>query len=116
MIWLSLICMGLLLASPQTLLGQAASPLLRGTVVDPSGAAVASVPVKLLSEDGQSIEQGVTGPQGEFSLPFPAVGTYTLLVIAPGFRPSSTQFVLNGGRHAPFLSSYGSRKRIRRSL
>ncbi len=101
-ILLSLICTGLLVGPASTLSGQNASSFLRGTVVDPSGAAVAGAPVKVLNEDGKPVEQDVTGPQGEFSLASLAAGTYTLFVVAPGFRPSSTQFSLSDGRHAAF--------------
>ena len=101
-ILVSLIWAGLLIGSASTLPGQSASSSLRGTVVDPSGAAVAGAPVKVLSVDGKTVEQGVTGPQGEFNLASPAAGTYTLFVIAPGFRPSSTQFSLSEGHHAAF--------------
>lgn len=81
---------------------QNVSSSLRGTVADPSGATFADAPVKVLNADGKAVEQGVTSPQREFSLPSPAAGTYTLFVVAPGFRPSSTPFTVSGSRHVPF--------------
>lgn len=101
-IWLSVIYGGLLLGWTSILSGQNVPSSLRGTVVDPSGAAVPGAPVKVLSEDGKVVEQGVTGSQGEFNLASPSAETYTLLVVAPGFSPSSTQFSLSDGRHTPF--------------
>ncbi len=93
---------GLLSALPGGLPAQTVSSSLRGTVVDPSGAAVADAPVKVLSANGKAVEESVTGAQGQFSLSSPATGTYTLLVIAPGFRPSSTPFVVDSVPHALF--------------
>ncbi len=75
---------------------------LRGTVVDPSGAAMTKVPVQLLASDGKTVAQTHTDSSGRFSLPSPSPGTYTLFVTAPGFSPSSTRILLTGAPHAPF--------------
>ncbi|MHB2006575.1 MAG: TonB-dependent receptor [Acidobacteriaceae bacterium] len=101
--WFFVVCAELSLISASALPGQNISSSLRGTVVDPSGAAVANAPVKVLDASGKAVEQTVTGLQGEFTLASPPAGTYTLFVVAPGFRPSSAQFSLDGSRsHAAF--------------
>jgi hypothetical protein len=99
---LFVVCAELLSISASALPGQNRSSSLRGAVVDPSRAAVANAPVKVLGASGKAVEQTVTGPQGEFALASPPAGTYTLFVVAPGFQASSTQFSLDGGRHAAF--------------
>lgn len=84
------------------LVAQGPSAPLRGTVVDPSGAAITKAPVQVLASDGKAVEHGQTDSSGRFSLPSPSPGTYTVLVEAPGFSPSSTRILLTGAPHAPF--------------
>ena len=78
-------------------------PFLRGRVVDPSGAAVAGVSIDILDAKGISAEQGSTDPQGEFHLPAPAPGMYSLRVTASGFREADLPFTLGLHSPAPFV-------------
>ena len=96
------ICIGVFLCFAALLVAQESLAPIRGTVVDPSGAAVTKVPVQVLATDGKTVAHGETDSNGRFSVPSPAVGTYTLLVTAPGFSPSSTRILLTGAPHAPF--------------
>lgn len=91
------------------------SLFLSGTVVDPSGAAVAGIPINILTSDGRSVGQGITGSQGEFHLHAPASGAYTLHIVAPGFREASIPFTQGTNRHTPFtikLSIAGATSKI----
>lgn len=58
--------------------------VLRGTVVDPSGAPVAGADVTLTSGDGTALAQTVTDGGGKFALPLQAAGN-RLSIAAPGF-------------------------------
>lgn len=82
---------------------QRPSSPLRGTVTDPSGAAIPGAPVSVLAAGGKIVEQGTTGPQGEFLLPPLSPGAYTLTVAAPGFRAAAIPFTQGSGPRAPFL-------------
>src|SRR5580658_3629430 len=57
-----------------------------GTVIDPSGAGIPSVSVKI-TNTAQGLETKVTaGEHGEFIFPSVPVGTYDILFEAKGFR------------------------------
>ncbi len=100
--WLCGICVGVFLCSTAFLMAQTSSAPIRGTVVDPSGAAVTKVPVQVLASDGKTVAHGETDSNGRFSVPSPSAGAYTLFVTAPGFSPSSTRILLTGAPHTPF--------------
>src|ERR1700676_2096906 len=65
--------------------GQATTSV-RGTVVDPSGKAVAGASVLLANSELKVERTTTTGEQGEYQFLFVPPGTYKLSVTAPGFR------------------------------
>src|SRR6266852_2020811 len=65
--------------------GQAATSV-RGTVVDPSGKAVAGASVLLANSDSKTERTTTTGEKGEYQFLFVPPGTYKLSVTAAGFR------------------------------
>src|SRR6266852_373642 len=65
--------------------GQATTSV-RGTVVDPSGKAVAGATVELTNSESKTDRTTTTGDQGEYQFLFVPPGTYKLAVTASGFR------------------------------
>jgi len=65
--------------------GQATTSV-RGTVVDPSGKAVAGAGVVLANSESKTERTTITGEQGEYQFLFVPPGKYTLTVTAAGFR------------------------------
>src|SRR5580700_2241005 len=63
-----------------------ASTSVRGTVIDPSGKAVAGASVALSNSESKIERTTTTGEQGEYQFLFVPPGTYRLAVAAPGFR------------------------------
>ncbi len=76
---------------------------LRGTVVDPTGAAISGAPVKLLASDGSTVAHGETDATGRFNIPSPTAGAYSLSIVVPGFNLSRTPIVLTSAPHAPIM-------------
>jgi hypothetical protein len=99
--WLLGVYAGIFLCIANASPAQNPAASLRGTIIDQSGAAVPGAPVRILSADGRTVEQGVTGSLGEFNLPSPAPGAYRIFVEVPGFRPSSTPITGGADPHAP---------------
>jgi hypothetical protein len=64
--------------------GQSGTGTLRGTVTDPSGAAVTNASVVVVSPDGQS-KTATTNRTGGYEIDGLAPGTYTVTANAPGF-------------------------------
>jgi hypothetical protein len=71
---------------------QSPSGEIRGTVSDPSGAVVPSAAVVLNGPDGAS-KFTTTGRDGAFHFAAMAPGTYTLVITATGFAPSTVEDV-----------------------
>src|ERR1700688_229931 len=65
--------------------GQATTSV-RGTVVDPSGKAVAGANVVLANSESKTERTSTTGEQGEYQFLFVPPGNYKLAVTAAGFR------------------------------
>src|SRR6202011_923375 len=65
--------------------GQATTSV-RGTVVDPSGKAVAGASVLLTNSESKTERTTTTGEQGEYQFLLVPPGTYKLAVTATGFR------------------------------
>src|SRR6266849_3820567 len=65
--------------------GQATTSV-RGTVVDPSGKAVAGASVVLANSESKTERTSTTGDQGEYQFLLVPPGKYTLTVTATGFR------------------------------
>jgi len=81
----SLILLTILAFSP-TLSGQAVTGTLLGTVTDPTGAVVSNAQVSIVLA-GQSQEYNTnTSGSGDFTLPNLPPGTYTVKVVAQGFK------------------------------
>jgi hypothetical protein len=74
------------LAFSQALLGQAVNGTLLGTVSDPSGAVVPNATVTIILT-GQSVQHTtVTNGSGDFTVPDLPSGTYSVTVLAKGFK------------------------------
>jgi len=65
--------------------GQATTSV-RGTVIDPSGKAVAGATVELANSESKTERTTTSGDQGEYQFLFVPPGTYRLAVTASGFR------------------------------
>jgi len=66
--------------------GQGGTGALRGTVVDPSGGAVANAPVQVTTPSGQTLTTATNG-EGVYEVGNLAPGAYTVQVTATGFAP-----------------------------
>ena len=73
------LCMSVLAA------GQATTSL-RGTITDPTGSTVAGAKVLLANSESKTERTATTGGQGEYQFLLIPPGTYTLNVMAAGFR------------------------------
>jgi Carboxypeptidase regulatory-like domain len=80
---LLLVCLCLSLSC--STLAQTSSTSLQGTVIDPSGAAIAGAAVILVNTELKTERSVVTDAQGEYHFPFLSPGTYTLKIGANGF-------------------------------
>jgi carboxypeptidase family protein len=88
--------------SQQILPGPAAAALpppggIAGTVVDPSGAAIAKARVSLTRDDPSTKQDTFTGDDGQFSFGNIPSGPFQLTVAAEGFAPQSVSGILNPG-------------------
>jgi hypothetical protein len=72
-----------------------------GTLLDPSGAAIAKAQVSLLASDGRPLAQVTTDNSGAFRFDNIAPGTYTLDFHAEGFRDARVNTSLTTKRQAP---------------
>jgi hypothetical protein len=57
-----------------------------GQVLDPQGAAIVAARISATQSETGAKSQTVTGPTGQFTLPFLAPGTYTIAIEATGFK------------------------------
>ncbi len=72
-----------------------------GTLLDPSGAAIAKAQVSLLAADDKPRAQATTNNSGGFRFDSIAHGKYTLDIQAEGFRETRIQVSLTSQRPAP---------------
>jgi hypothetical protein len=82
----------------------AAAPAARaitGTLLDPSGAAIAKAQVSLVNSDGKPLAQVVTDQSGSFRFDNIAAGNYTLTFHAEGFRDDRIDTSLSAKRPTP---------------
>jgi hypothetical protein len=80
-LWLAAFCM------PLSVFGQGSSEgTITGTVIDPSGAPIASAQISLRSLQTNSVRESKTNSSGEFTIPSLPVDTYELTVGATGFQ------------------------------
>ncbi len=80
-------------------LGQVTTATLYGRVLDPSGAGVPSAQVFLVNEATNARTTAASDPNGEFTVAFLSVGTYTMTVEAKGFKSQKrTGLVASAGQ------------------
>jgi protocatechuate 3,4-dioxygenase beta subunit len=77
------------------------SRTLSGTVLDPSGAAIANAHVSLLGSGDKSLAQVTTDNSGSFRFDHLAPGNYVLDFQADGFRETRVNLNLTGKRQSP---------------
>jgi hypothetical protein len=82
---LSILAMAVLLAAPHAG-AQSTGGRIRGTVVDPSGGAVAAASVELINEANHSIRNVQSGENGEYVFLEVPVGTYEIDATLQGFK------------------------------
>ncbi|MGB9407784.1 MAG: carboxypeptidase-like regulatory domain-containing protein, partial [Terracidiphilus sp.] len=81
----------LFLSLSQTIFAQAVNGTLLGTVTDSTGAAVPNAKITIVLT-GQSVEHAtVTNGSGDFTVPDLPSGTYTITVVAPGFKKETRE-------------------------
>jgi hypothetical protein len=76
-----------------------ASGSISGTVVDPSGAAVAGARVELTREDHDTKEVAISGDDGQFYFDGAAPGPFRLAVTAEGFAAQALSGTLHDGEN-----------------
>ena len=76
-----------------------ASGSISGTVVDPSGAAVAGARVELTREDRDTEEVAISGDDGQFYFDSAAPGPFRLAVTAEGFAAQALSGTLHEGEN-----------------
>jgi hypothetical protein len=83
---------------------QAPAPSYRaitGTLLDPSGAAIAKAHVSLLTPDDKPVAEATTDNSGSFRFEHIASGKYALALHAEGFRDARVNVNLTAGRLSP---------------
>ena len=75
-----------LLAMTVSLSAQEFRGTLMGRVTDPSGLAVPNAKVTVLKTDTNTRSETVSGPDGNYTVPFLAPGPYQVIAEAPGFK------------------------------
>lgn len=79
--------LGLLSLIPYlVLLGQSERGSITGTITDPSGAAVSTAEVLVVSLDTNATSRATTSNNGEFGAPNLSPGVYRITITAPGFK------------------------------
>lgn len=68
-----------------------------GRVVDPSGAAIAGVPVVARHTDTNRVSTAVTDQEGRFRFPYLRIGSYEIVVRQQGFRDFTRSLTLTVG-------------------
>lgn len=82
------------LLAPFVCSGQAVSGTLVGTVTDSTGANVANAQVTILLTGQSSVYNSVTNESGNFTEPNLPSGTYTITVVAPGFKKETRENIV----------------------
>ena len=73
---------------------QAVSGTIVGTVTDPTGAAVANVPVTIVLSGQDTVHTSVTNESGNFTEPNLPPGTYSVSVTATGFKKETRENIV----------------------
>ncbi len=79
----------------------AGSRSISGTVLDPSGAAIAGAQVVLLSEDGKEVSRVTSDKDGGFQFEKLPTGNFKIEVQAPGFRDTVAEVKLGSRQPSP---------------
>jgi hypothetical protein len=66
--------------------GQTSTATLTGVVTDPTSAAIVNAQIQIRNQGTSVVEKTLSGDSGGFSFNFLPVGTYDLMVQAPGFQ------------------------------
>jgi hypothetical protein len=69
-------------------------PVLRGAVVDPTGAIIPGADITLLDASGAVVVKSSSAADGSFQVSAPRVGVYSLVVAKAGFKTVETQVTL----------------------
>jgi hypothetical protein len=78
-----------------------AARAITGTLLDPSGAAIAKAQVSLLTSDDKPLAETTTDNSGSFRFEQIAPGKYALALHAEGFRDARVNVNLTAGRFSP---------------
>jgi Carboxypeptidase regulatory-like domain len=95
------ICTGGCYATPGEDAQNAGSRSISGTVLDPSGAAIAGAQVVLLSEDGKVVSRVTSDKDGGFQFEKLPTGNFKIEVQAPGFRDTVAEVKLGSRQPSP---------------
>jgi len=79
----------------------AGSRSISGTVLDPSGAAIAGAQVVLLSGNGKEVSRATSDKDGGFQFEKRAAGNFKIEVQAPGFRDTVAEVKLGSRQPSP---------------
>jgi hypothetical protein len=100
-----------LLALPLSSYGQAVSGTLLGTVSDSTGATVANAKVTAMNAATATVYESVTNATGNYTIPSLPPGTYTVTVVAQGFKKETHQNIdvlINSSTRVDFDVAPGS--------
>src|SRR4051812_41667250 len=100
-----------LLALPLPLFGQAMSGTLLGTVSDSTGATVANAKITATNVATSTSYESVTNEGGNFTIPNLPPGTYSVAVVAQGFKKVTQQKIdvlINSSTRVDFDVAPGS--------
>ncbi len=89
---ISLVATALSLASP-AITAQAVNGTLLGTVTDSTGAAVPNAKVSVTDTATGTVEESVSNESGNYSIPGLQPGSYTLTVVADGFKRDTHEHI-----------------------
>ena len=75
-----------------------------GTVSDPSGAVIAGAKVTVTQKATASVREDITNASGQFNIPSLPPATYTVSVVAAGFKYNNQDVVLLADQSATWIS------------
>ena len=100
-----------LIALSGSMYGQAVSGTLLGTVQDSTGATVANAKVTAMNVATATVYESITNATGNFTIPSLPPGTYTVTVVAQGFKKVTNQNIdvlINSSTRVDFDVAPGS--------
>ena len=87
-LWDGFLVLGVLLLTASPILAQGTNGTIVGTVVDPSGAAIAHASIAIENQGTNDVRNASSGTDGQYSVPLLPPGTYAVTITAPGFIKS----------------------------